>query len=615
MGPAQSQSQDRSWLILLGLWLPLAAGMIFLQQETITSLAFIDNDDFMRLTQVRDWLKGQSWWDMHQYRLNPPEGVLMHWQRLLDVPIAGVILLLAPLLGNLGAEQASVALVPMLLLLATARCVQRTGILLAGPAAALPCALLCLSCVPILLQIFPGRIDHHAWQILCLAGMIYGLCDAKLKGYGVAGLFAGLAIAVGAEGVPFALVSCLLVTARLLFAPLPEIAQSRVFARVFALMFAGSVAGIFASTTPVALWGLSYCDTIARGPVIGALGFSATLILSTFLPSKRVMNLSVLLGFVATLALVLWLAPECRTSFGGLGDIDPMLKTLWLARVGEAQSVLADVATDPFEATLFLTMPLMAFGLLGYKLWSMHKATLGHVGTQASLWSALWPWLVLAAQMLMALAMALYMVRSAALLNTVAALVCGLGVAQIRSASASNPARLVAAWIGLSGLTPLVLASLASQVLGEADQVLKTAEAELKKQVSLCRQPAAFAELKKLPKSRILAPIESGAPILGFTAHRVLAAPYHRNNAGNGFTYRVLLGPAQAAPAMLRARGVHYITFCAASTEVNFLAEQTVQTGSVPKSLIQALVAKKPPEGISLLSTKGPLWLYKVEQN
>ena len=29
------------------------------------------NDDYMRLAQIRDWLGGQGWFDLNQYRLNP----------------------------------------------------------------------------------------------------------------------------------------------------------------------------------------------------------------------------------------------------------------------------------------------------------------------------------------------------------------------------------------------------------------------------------------------------------------------------------------------------------------------------------------------------------------
>jgi len=51
-----------------------------------------DNDDVMRLIQIRDFLglgplEKQSWFDTNQYRLGPENGTDMHWSRLADIPI------------------------------------------------------------------------------------------------------------------------------------------------------------------------------------------------------------------------------------------------------------------------------------------------------------------------------------------------------------------------------------------------------------------------------------------------------------------------------------------------------------------------------------------------
>ena len=51
-----------------------------------------DNDSLLRLVEVRDLLAGQGWFDLHQYRMGPPGGFVMHWSRLVDVPIAFILL-------------------------------------------------------------------------------------------------------------------------------------------------------------------------------------------------------------------------------------------------------------------------------------------------------------------------------------------------------------------------------------------------------------------------------------------------------------------------------------------------------------------------------------------
>src|ERR1700761_6319831 len=58
-----------------------------------------DSDDYMYLDQVLDWLRGQSWYDNVQHRLNPPEGVPIVFSRLTEFPMAAITWLLSPLLG------------------------------------------------------------------------------------------------------------------------------------------------------------------------------------------------------------------------------------------------------------------------------------------------------------------------------------------------------------------------------------------------------------------------------------------------------------------------------------------------------------------------------------
>ena len=75
------------------LWAGLLAGSIFLSVVVLSVLKQQlgrpgpDGDDIMRLVQVRDVLAGQGWFDLHQYRLGPDGGTLMHWSRIPDIPI------------------------------------------------------------------------------------------------------------------------------------------------------------------------------------------------------------------------------------------------------------------------------------------------------------------------------------------------------------------------------------------------------------------------------------------------------------------------------------------------------------------------------------------------
>src|SRR3954469_181192 len=86
--------------------------------EVVLHLRLPDNDDAMRLVEVRDFLAGQGWFDTVQHRYLPPTGASMHWSRFVDAPIAFLIAAFSPLFGARLAEGIVAALWPSLLFLA-----------------------------------------------------------------------------------------------------------------------------------------------------------------------------------------------------------------------------------------------------------------------------------------------------------------------------------------------------------------------------------------------------------------------------------------------------------------------------------------------------------------
>src|SRR5438132_7915075 len=101
------------WAVVL-VWLGLCAWFIFSKWADIRYFGLGDTDDNMRIMQVRAWLDGQGWYDLRQYRLNPPYGADIHWSRIVDLPIAGLKLLLTPLMGGAWAERWACAIAPLL---------------------------------------------------------------------------------------------------------------------------------------------------------------------------------------------------------------------------------------------------------------------------------------------------------------------------------------------------------------------------------------------------------------------------------------------------------------------------------------------------------------------
>ncbi len=188
----------RRWVLLF--WLLAAAILIFTRWAQIRGFGLGDTDDNMRMMQVRAWLSGQSWFDLRQYRMNPPYGADIHWSRLVDLPIAGLKLAFAPFFGGPTAERIAVAVAPLLPMLlafwAIAIAVRR---LVAKQSFALAIAiLLCAGSARSMWT--PCRIDHHGWQLAFLAVSVASLADPrKARGGVLLAISSVLSVAIGLE--------------------------------------------------------------------------------------------------------------------------------------------------------------------------------------------------------------------------------------------------------------------------------------------------------------------------------------------------------------------------------------------------------------------------------
>src|SRR3954451_7182311 len=191
----------RHWKsIALLTWLGFCGWVIFNERNSIRYFALGDTDDNMRIMQVRALLHGQDWFDLRQYRMNPPYGANIHWSRLVDLPIAGLILGLRPLLGGAAAERWAVAIAPLLPYLLLLFSIALTARRLLGPAA-YPLAFVTLFFAASTNGMFePERIDHHGWQLALLALSIASIADRdRVRGGLLLGISSALSLAIGLE--------------------------------------------------------------------------------------------------------------------------------------------------------------------------------------------------------------------------------------------------------------------------------------------------------------------------------------------------------------------------------------------------------------------------------
>ena len=142
-GDRRLRTAQKPGLRIAAVWFLISAIMVVLAWPRIAQGRFPESDDVLRLLQVRDLLAGQGWFDLHQYRIDPPHGTPMPWSRLADLPLLAAIGLFAPLAGQPAAEAIAVIMVPLLSFGATMWVVGRLAWRLLGTRVA-ACA--CLAC-------------------------------------------------------------------------------------------------------------------------------------------------------------------------------------------------------------------------------------------------------------------------------------------------------------------------------------------------------------------------------------------------------------------------------------------------------------------------------------
>ncbi|MBA4040768.1 MAG: hypothetical protein C0474_03020, partial [Sphingobium sp.] len=198
--PAERKTARGDALIAAALALLLGGAWAARDWGALAALHLPDTDDALRLQQIRDWLGGQAFGDVRQYRL--AGGLAMHWSRLPDLVPAAMIAVLRPLVGAQTAEVATSIAWPILLFgaaLALIASITRT----LAPAAARTAIIIGGIAYPVTTLFAPGRIDHHGMQMVLLLVAVRALIAAPS---GVGGAVAGVAIAtsliVGMELAP-----------------------------------------------------------------------------------------------------------------------------------------------------------------------------------------------------------------------------------------------------------------------------------------------------------------------------------------------------------------------------------------------------------------------------
>jgi hypothetical protein len=511
----------------------------------------IYNDDAMRLVEVRDLIAGRGWFDHIEPRLGLGEGTWIHWSRLVDAPIAGLILLFTPLLGQPGAETVALVAWPLLVAFVPIAAVAFTASNLSSPLGAVLGAILMAQMLVITTEFAPGSLDHHNVQIaLLVTAVCLAIVGLSRPGFAAgAGAAVAATVAVGIETLPH--VTALSAFLAALWAARGEAVRRPVL--LFCIGLAVTLVALFAVAAPPEAYRGGFCDSLSidqAAPIlIGTLGLALSArLLSSQGAAVRVLALVVIgAGALAEAWLV---TPACLSN--PVGQLDPFLKEVWFDQVNEVQPLFTAIRIVPANL-----IPVVAVWCIA----AIATTALIVRGRNRS------EWIIVALMLLAAMGMTLWQMRGALFVGALSVLpiICVVellyGYGQKHGRFAIRMGALLLFFVSVPHFWAFVALNFATASKGVQTGTAFTGNLER------CYEPRQYQALAALPPGLVAAGSNIGAFILLNTPHRVLSAPYHRDQAGMVAQFRIDFATDEAAERMLRELGVDYVVTCSENVE------------------------------------------------
>lgn len=580
---------ERPTLAILTTWLCVSLILIAVASARILENQYPDPDDALRLVQVRDLIAGQGWYDLHQYRMTPPDGTLMHWSRLVDLPIAAMILFLSLFMDMALAERVTMVIMPLIVLLLTMLVIGRLAWRLFDRQHAIyACAALVL--LPfVAIQFQPMRIDHHGWQILCVAVALWAISWRKApQGGAVAGF-------VMAAGLMISLETIFLsagFAAILLWRWLQDTKQRWWLVSYLQALALGLVL-LFAATRGLPDLA-AHCDAISP-PHLGfflivALG-AGFLAVPPTLP-----RLPILLGLGATgvigLGFIGWSAPQCLAP--PFSNLDPLVRDYWYLNVTEGRPVWFRPFSESFPA---IVQSLLAIGL------SLMLAA------RSRDWARNW-WFEYAFILLVAFLSGVMTFRSMAFAGALSAIPMGWLISRLFKrwrAYESLWSKLLLAlgmYMVLLPAAPIIIYKQITIDKSEAQSVtVKLSKCELRESAKL---------LNRFEPATLFAPLDIGPALLLHTHHGVVASGHHRAEQAMRDVIDAYTDPPERARITIDRYEADYLVVC-----MDLAEPRMFKAGGGPDGLMSQLSAGNHPDWLEPVDIGAPesLKIWRVSRD
>jgi hypothetical protein len=535
------------------------------------------------MSQVRALIAGQDWFDLRQYKLDPPGGANVHWSRIVDLPIAGIMLGLKPFMSGALAEKVAVALAPMIPMLLSFLAIGAAMRRLISPNAFALAIGLLLCAHSARGMWFPLRIDHHGWQLFALSLVILSFTlRRQARGGALLGLATAFSLAIGLEMLLYLAAAG---AATVLWWVWDRGQAQRLGA--YGVSLAGGTALGF----------LLFASYDNRLPVCDALSpvWLSTLLLggavALTLSRLKAEQIAVRFGaaaiggaLIAAFYALAW--PHCLGRLEGVSD---ELHRLWLSRVREALPIYKH---DRGVIAAVLTLP--AFGLIGYgaAVWRNRRDP-----------DQLAPWVILGLLSFIATALLFWQTRAGpaaqmlAIPGAAALTWLAIGWGQRQEALIVRVAVTVVSFFVISGLA---VQNIVGLIPKEEKPNQAVAQANNK-----CPTLAGLRPIALQKPGYVFTHVDLGPRLITVTHHKAVAGPYHRNQQGILDVMKGFRGSVENAREIIARRGIDYVLICPG------LSETTIYSAEAPNGFYKQLIAGKVPAWLQPVQLPRD-WPYKM---
>lgn len=536
----------------------------------------IDGDDALRLVQIRDLLAGQGWFDLTQYRLGFSEGTAIPLFRLVDGPLAGLILLFDLFLDRTRAEVMAMTVWPGLLFGLVVACLYAVCYRLGGPKAAVYGATLASIAVVQTGKFDPGSLNHGNLQMALLMIALVGFVMRRGSGLaaGVGGASAAFSLAIGPEvAAQIAVIFAAYAAVWALRGQAEK--RSMVIFALSAVVTSGLV--ITLSPSLNSLCGASLATILAV--LLASSGLAGlALLMSTIPQNARFASIAALSA--AVLAFVWSRGASCLP---GDGDIfDGIIREKWLDHVMDTRSIAG------FDAAGAGVQIGCGVGWL-ITVWFIRRDVRRD------------PWTLLCLLLGVSLIMTSYREHTSAVLSMLTILPTAIFAA--RMIERGNPDGSI--W---KNVVPIAVLLMSIPAITGAATAMNAAAKEARDsgvhhrvhhpfaKKGACTRAADFSALAKLGEGVVLAPLELAPYILLHTHHRVVPEPfYHVKSEG--------LAHTQGSDRLAKA-GITYVVHCQRGGQI---AEDTVVFAEAVTKGVEAKTLQP-----VRLDKSEPLSIYRV---